>query len=721
MLSTGEMGALATPRTVAVVGASRDETKLSGKTVAYLRRFGFSGRIIPVSRSAGVVAGIPTVPALTASDGVELAILAVPADHVADQLEMCRTAGVTATVVFAGGFGELGERGAANEAALRGIPGIGVGGMRVVGPNCLGFVHPETGVMATFGSVLDDFEPAPGNAALVTRSGGFGSGVLGAANAAGLGCSWWVSTGNEFDVTLAEMLESLVEQDDVERLLVCSEGLTAGDAFVRAARRAQQLSKPIVMLDTGRSTHGARAAASHTGTAAGQHRVFESIADELGVIRVRSLQSLLDAGRALAAHPHGARAGATIVTVSGGSGVLAADASADAGLALASWDAPWRERLARGLPPLASTANPVDVTATSDSRAFEHAVRTAASHPDTGVIVALLANRRRDEAERVKILTEAQAASDTPIVVSWVGASAGLESQLAAAHVPAFPDPTRAVDAAAVLVTAGALAALGERDDAEAHSHAIDRRRELAAAQALADRSRWVPRADGSLLLTDEASRELLAAYGVTTPHERTVDNAAEALRAAELLGYPVVLKARSTELLHRSAAGLVRTGISNGDELRSAIDALRGLSSGRLGRGGLVVQQQVGAGCELLAGITRDPAFGTVMLIASGGVLTELIDDGMALLPPASPSHAERVAAELRAVRHPLDSSTSAAAIASSAAETLAAISRLAADCRDIVAEADFNPLIVSPDGTGRLIATAVDWVVLGDPAATG
>jgi acyl-CoA synthetase (NDP forming) len=653
-----------------------------------------------------MVQGYPARSSLSERDEIDLAIVAVPAEEVAGALSMCVSAGVRAAVVFAGGFGELGERGSANQATLTEVAGIGPGGMRVLGPNCLGFLRGATGVTATFGSVLDEFDLLEGDTALLTQSGGFGSAVLGAANAAGVGCSWWVSTGNEFDVSLSEIMEALVEQEDVARLLVCSEGIKDGPAFVRAARRAKELGKPIVMLKAARSALGARVAASHTGALANSNAVFEGVARQLGIVTVRSLEQLLDVGRGLIAHPHGSNGPTTIVTVSGGAGVIAVDASADHELELADWSTDWQATMAAGLPTQASVGNPMDVTATTGAEALGHALRTAVAYPRTGAVVALLANRRQDERSRSELLVDVQLSTAKPLIVSWTGSSDLLSTSLADRGVVAYSDPSRAIGVAA------ALAQVGENAGAAGETVVRPRQR------SRPDSLKWVVRADGSRLLRDDSSRALLAFYGIDTPSEMDIANEEDACVAAQKLGFPVVLKARSTEVLHRSSAGLVRPGLTDEASLRAAVRELQvALPEVVMGAGTLVLQEQVPGGVELLVGATEDRTFGMTMVVASGGVFAELIDDAQTFLPPISAEHAASLVRRLRAlqVRPP---GPSLDALIDTAARAVSRISLLVADNAHEVTEADFNPIILTTTLLGESRAVAVDWLLLAQRA---
>lgn len=713
MLTQVVLDSMRIPRRIAVIGASRDDSKLSGKPLRYLSRFGYRGEIVPISTASGVVQGYPARRSLAPGDDVDLALVAVPAREVADALLMCRDAGVRSTVVFAGGFGELGESGAVNQGALDRLSGFGPGRMRIFGPNCLGFTHLATGVAATFGSVLDEFELVEGSTALITQSGGFGSAVLGAANAVGLGCSWWVSTGNEFDVSLAEVLGALIEEEDVERVLVCTEGLRDGEEFVRAAIRARELGKPIVLLNAGRSLLGARAAVSHTGTIAGSGEVLQGIARQLGVIAVASLEQLLDVGRALAFHPRGARGPVTIVTVSGGAGVIAVDVCSEFGVELAEWDASSQRVMAEGLSGNATVRNPIDVTATRGSSAFSHAIRTAAAHPGTGQIIALLANRRADEPTRSALLGEIQESTDKPVIVSWTAASGALQSSLAQNGVAAYSDPTRAVAAAAALSKVGENFA--QLASCRTHHGSASRSDEVPQW-----RPAWVKRQDGSRILDDVSSRALLTHYRIDLPEECEVADEHQAADAARQLGFPVVLKARSTEVLHRSDAGLVRLGLMDEDAVRVAFREIWKAASGiRMGQGGFVVQQQIPRGTELLAGVTTDAAFGTVMAIGTGGTLAELVADAVMFVPPVSAVEAARLISSVRAVRF-LGRTETARAALGALAEVVSKISHLVSDHRAILAEADLNPIVVTLGADGTARCTAVDWLFLGAHASS-
>ncbi len=701
-LSPAVVAAFRAPATIAVVGASRDPTKLSGKPIRFLRESGFSGTIVPINREAGRVQGVRAYSSLAEAPPVDLALVAVPADATGAALADCRRHGVPLAVVFAGGFGETGPDGRDRAARLDAAVAVGPGELRVLGPNCLGFWHRSTGTTATFASVVDELETPPAGVGLATQSGGFGSALLGALDDAGIGCSWWISTGNEWDLTVVDVMEMLVEEADVDLLVVATESVRDGHGLVRAARRAEALGKAVVILKTGRSRRGAMAALSHTGSAVGDRQLFDGVFRHLGLVVADSIEEVLDVTRAVTAGRVARGRRATIVTTSGGAGVLAADDAAAVGLELAEWEGEAVRALEAGLPEYASTANPIDITATPGADALGHALRSAAAHPDTGVIVTLLANRKRDAAERVPLIGAMQRSTPTPIVVAWTGAGSKVLEALDDEGVVAYPDPTRAVRAAAALASRARPAEPARTEEPEPF--------------ALVEPStgaggQWHQRQDGTYLLEDETGARLLAHFGVEVVGHGIVTSVQSAQAVAERLGYPVVLKGLSTEAVHKARAGLVWLDLDGPAAVADAFRRVRTVCDAA------IVQAHVPTGAEVLVGMKSTPEFGPVVLVGSGGTATELIGDGRTFLPPIDPDEAARALGRLRTVEHV----GVGAAVLDAAATAVAGFSQLVVAHGRSFSEVDVNPLIIPAHREGPFRSVAVDWLFVGSGGIGG
>lgn len=445
--------ALFAPRSVAVVGASDDPSKLSGRPVSYLLRHGYRGRVFCVNARRETVQGLPAYPALGAvPEPVDLAIVAVPAPLVAGVLRECAAVGVGVAMVYAAGFGEIGPDGAALQDEIAAI--CRETGLRVLGPNCLGTIGVGSATTATFASALDGTPLTFGPVALVTQSGAFGTFIFSAGQSSGVGFSHFANTGNEVDLTVPEIARALLDDDDVNVVLAYLEGLPSADAMREVARAAVRLDKPVVTVKVGRSPAGARAALAHTASAAGDDEAYDALTREHGLLRVHGMTELLDAARVFAAGRRAAGRRATIVTMSGGAGVLMADLLADQGVEVPEWGQPWRDRVAAAIPPFGSSRNPVDVTATllSHPEILEASLAVAIDHPGTDCIAVLLGNAESAEEALVAAVRWAHERTTKPLVAVWTGGSGRPREDLTRAGVPVYPDPESAARALGLLV-----------------------------------------------------------------------------------------------------------------------------------------------------------------------------------------------------------------------------------------------------------------------------
>ncbi len=500
---------LLAPKSIAVIGASDDPKKLSGRTLDFLKRFGYKGRLLPVNPKRAVVQGLPAYRSLDdIEEDIDLALLSVTAEATLPALRDCARRGVRVAVAFAAGFAETGAAGARREREIAEL--CAETGLRVLGPNCLGLIAVEDRVTATFASAMDeDCELLSGPAAFVSQSGAFGTFLFSAAQQTGVGFRYFVSTGNETDLTAGELLGALAEADDVRVLLAYLEGVCDGPALVRAARRATELDKPLVVVKAGATPDGARAAAWHTASAPVDDAVFDAVTGAHGVIRVDGIEPLIDMARVLAdgRRPRGRRL--SILTVSGGVAAVMTDRAVQAGLAVDEWDARWRAAMAEVIPPFGSPRNPVDLTASiiTDQDLLARALHVVAQHPDTDMVAVLLGNSGYGADQLIRTLHREYQATDRPFVVAWTGGNEEPRRQLATLGVPVFTDPGRAAAALARLadhaLRTPVAAPLPQRESAAARAA----REIIAAARSAGHGSLGAPE-----------SARVLTAYGLAVP-----------------------------------------------------------------------------------------------------------------------------------------------------------------------------------------------------------
>lgn len=443
------------PRSIVVYGASADPDKLSGRPLDYLKRFGYAGEIFAVNPRRDEVQGYRAYDTVGEVPGpVDLAVIVVPAEKIVDAVAECAAAGVRAATMFASGFAEA--PGGVGEADQERIAEIArASGMRLLGPNCLGAFALGSKAFATFSTAFDAPGDLPdGPVALVTQSGAVGTFTYSTMTAAGLGVRYFANPGNQSDITVAEVLDSLVYRNDVEILLGHMEDFTDPAALERLASRAKEAGKSLVLLKAGRSHVGARAVAAHTGSVAGDDAEFDRILAAHGAVRVRSMEEMRDLAILLAAgrRPRGRRV--SVFTQSGGAGALVGDQAVDLGLEMEPWADEHRTELAAMLPFFASTANPLDMTGAmlTDVGILDKALEIACTQDVADVILVVLGNSDKAGPAVVEVCAKHFASTDKPFVVTWTGGSGAPLQGMVDAGIPGYTEPSRAVAAIAQMV-----------------------------------------------------------------------------------------------------------------------------------------------------------------------------------------------------------------------------------------------------------------------------
>ncbi|MBL8386270.1 MAG: CoA-binding protein, partial [Burkholderiales bacterium] len=456
------LDALFRPRSVAVIGASSDPNKIGGRPLAFLRRAGYRGALFPVNPSAERVQELAAYPSLAAIPAeVDHAIIALPGKAVLGAVDECAAKGVRAVQVFSAGFGEGGESGRREQAELRAR--AAAAGMRVLGPNSLGLFNTADSFFGTFATALDGAWPRPGSVGVATQSGAFGSYFFGLAQARGLGFSHFVATGNECDVDVAECVGFLAHDAATRVIVMAVEGCRDGARLVAALGAARAAAKPVIAMKVGVSQAGARAAATHTGSLAGEDRVFDAVLAEFGVYRAGSLEEIVDVAycASVAPLPRGNRL--AVITTSGGIGVLAADAAEARGLALPPVGAATQAAIA-GLIPLAGGVNPVDTSAgiIGDLSLYSRAASAMLADRPYDAVLCFLAHIGRNPAHWAQLRESLYALRRQHAGVPFVAvllADADLTRELEAEGFAVFADPTRAVNAIAAASRLGAAPA----------------------------------------------------------------------------------------------------------------------------------------------------------------------------------------------------------------------------------------------------------------------
>jgi acyl-CoA synthetase (NDP forming) len=684
------MAALLNPRSIAIIGASDNPTRIGGVPLELLLRAGFE-RVYPVNPKNATIQGrtayrdIEAVPEV-----VDLAILALSAEATLPQLQRCHAAGIKAAIVYAAGFAETNEaEGQALQDAL--VEFAHASGMKIAGPNCMGNANFTSGLFTTFGQSFQPGEPA-GNTALLTQSGNMCATVFRSAKRAGVTFSQVINTGNEAVVEFSDYLDYLADDDATTAAVCYIEELRNGAAFLEAAAKFRAAGKLLAVFKVGASEKGAEAARSHTAALAGNAAAYDAAFARAGIARAGELSGLADLAYL---HALGGKIGGNacaILSVSGAAGAILADA-----LGLNGGDVPTlpdavQASLRAQIPAFGMVANPVDLTGNlvnANDFVYE-AIRLALSPDDIDVMLLYLPGNFLTQA-LVQVERAAQDSSKAIIVIDTFAMAD--RARLAASGIGCFDDFDRA---------ARAVSAYG----------AWKKRRPVTPARN-ATSAQWPTIDRGRSALSETEAKDALAAFGVPVVSDRLVTDRAAARRVAEDIGYPLVLKLVSPDVAHKTEYGLIRLGLNDADAVATAFTEVMTTAQALPGVhiAGVTLEPMLTGGVEILAGVTRDPVFGWMLTVGLGGVWTELMQDACHSLLPVDATGAEAMLRRLKGFRL-LDGYRGAPK-----ADVAAAAKAIAALCDAVLAggerlrEVEINPLLVLPEGRG---AVAVDALVL-------
>ena len=691
MAITGALAPLFAPRSIAVIGASNDSTRIGGRPIASLLQGGYEGAIYPVNPMRPTVQGIACFADIADIPApVDCAIVAVAAELAVPAIEACAAHGVKSAVVFSAGFAEAGPAGQARQHRIE--RAAAAAGMRIIGPNCLGLFHTPSRTYATFTALFQGQTPPGGHMGLVSQSGGLGAQILKLAQLRGLPLGTFVTTGNEADVEFGEVLTALAADDDVKVILAYIEGLRARDSFLEGLRTARAARKPVILLKVGRTASGAAAAASHTASLAGMDNVYDTVFREHGVYRARNTEELLDVAYAAqnARLVPGRRLG--VVTISGGMGAQIADAASDAALLMAPTPAAAKPKL-KALCEPGSPENPVDITAqlSTDHDLMARSLDVLLETGGFDMVLAffgLYAGVRVLGDRLLETLTEVR--QRYPLVNACVCIIATPEMKAAyeQAGFLVFEEPARAVLALAAVASLadGFSRAQPARVPPGAATVQFGQRfNEVQAKAALADR-------------------------GIRIPAEFFVRDAAEAQDRQTGMPASLALKVVSADLAHKSDVGGVALRVAPAD-ISGAIAAMAAEVARRAPHAridGYLVTEMISDGVEVIVGARRDPLFGPIVLVGLGGVFVEVFKDVALRLAPIGIAQAREMIGELRALPLLQGARGKPPADIDALAAIVAAVSRFAMDNAATLASVEINPVVVLAQGHGALALDA-------------
>jgi acetyl coenzyme A synthetase (ADP forming)-like protein len=683
---------LFSPRSIAVIGASRSEGKLGHAVLSNILASGFQGVVYPINPGAEEVLGLQAYPDIEAvPDEVDLAVVVVPARFVIKALESCGKKGVKSVVIITAGFRETGHEGLLAERRMAEISREH--GMRIIGPNCLGVIDTFVPMNASFAVGM----PRSGHIALMSQSGALCTSILDIASAQDVGFSRFVSLGNKADVNEIDFLKLWSGDPESNVIIAYLEEIADGAHFLEVTRRLTK-KKPVIAIKSGSTSAGSRAVSSHTGSLAGSERAYEAAFKQAGVLRAGSVEDLFDLAMALARQPLPPKNDVAVITNAGGPGIMASDAVERAGLRLATLTKETNDRLRRALPEAASVVNPVDVLGDALADRYRVALETVAADENVGAILVILTPQFMTQVEETaRAVGETVQKADIPILACFMG-EANIQKGmriLTSYNVPNYIVPERAVRA---------LRAMADQREwqkarlAQFEEFDVD-------SQRVADIFKKV-HDEGRLQIGDAEARDIMTAYGFSLPASELCKTPEDAVAFAEKTGYPVVMKIASPDILHKTDIGGVRMNVNGAGDVRDGFDlltyrALRYMPDAEVW--GCLVQQQVRGGKEVIVGMNRDPQFGPLVMFGLGGIYVEVLKDVSFRIAPFSREESQAMMQEvrsfnlLRGVRGEPQSDLAAIS------DTLLRVSQLVKDFPEIV-EMDINPLMVFEEGRGAM-----------------
>jgi acetyltransferase len=699
------LGALLKPHSIAVIGASRKQGSIGNKLFHNILHQEFKGAVYPVNPNAEVVASVKTYPSILDIPGeVELAVVIVPAETVHQVVEQCGQKGVRGVVVISAGFGESGAEGMDRQERL--LETACGHGMRLVGPNCMGTINtdPEVNMNATFSSVF----PPAGNIALGTQSGALGLAILEYAQSLNIGLSTFVSIGNRADVSSNDLLQYWEEDPATDVILLYLESFGNPRKFARIARRVTP-TKPVVAVKSGRTPAGSRAAASHTGALVTAEVASEAMFNQAGIIRVDTLEELFDVAELLSHQPIPSGRRVAILTNGGGPGIMTADACASRGLNLPSLSEKTLSGLKNFLRRGASLTNPIDMTAEATADEYSQSLRLLAQDDRIDIVIVIfippILTQPEAVASAIREVAPQFRRRGKTLVASFMGlrgASLELGSR-EEGYVPSFTFPE---NTAAALTRACEYSEWLKRPEGTIPDlGSIDKRNAERLVKSALERS-----TDRPLWLDATSVTDLLDSYGIRLVRAKSARTTEEAVKAAEEIGYPVAVKLVAATIAHKTEVGGVILDLRSQTEVEEAfVQITERLAN--IGRAdemqGVIVQQMISGGIEVIVGVTQDPSFGPLIMFGMGGIHTELFRDVTFRIHPLTDVDAREMLSSVRAYRLLQGWRGSKPSDMKSLEELLLRVSAMAEDLPQI-AELDLNPVKALELDNGYVVVDA-------------
>lgn len=684
------------PSSVAVVGASQNRAKIGYDILNNIVRYGYGGAVYPINPRAQEILGHKAYPDLaSAPSKINLVVVAVPALGVMDVLEQCGKNGVDSIVIISAGFKETGPEGARLEKRL--ATQARELGIRVVGPNCLGIIDTASALNASFAAGM----PLAGHIGFFSQSGAMCVAILDWALGENVGFSRFVSLGNKMDISETEIMLSMGQDENTRVILGYLESIEDGPRFMKAARQVSK-KKPIIIIKSGTTSAGAKAASSHTGALAGSEHAYRAAFKQSGIIHAESMQTLFGYATAFANQPLPESPSLAIITNSGGPGILAADASDRSSLHLAPIRKETADRLREFLPPTASVYNPIDIIGDASHERYEKTLKVILNDDLIQAVLILLTPTAAVDAQAVaRGIVGLAKDVDKPIMTAFMGEKRvrGARKIFQDHAIPTYDYPEDAVAALDAMLRYRQWLEKPEEQYQRFEANTSKVRKVFAS----------VIKQHRHDLIENEA-RQVLTAYGFRLPENRIATTTNEAVAAASEIGYPVVMKIASPDVLHKSDMGGVRVGLETGAMVEEAFFDITSNIQLRQPKArilGVMVQEMIPQGKEVILGITRDMQFGPMIMFGLGGIYVEVLKDVAFRIAPLSVEEAGAMIRDVRSFPLLRGVRGEAPADIEGIRDALLRLSQMAIDFPEII-EADINPLLVCPEGQGTVAVDA-------------
>ena len=701
---TPDLSSLLSPRSVALVGASDDVARIGGRPLRYLRESGFSGGIYPVNPKRDTVQGVRAYSSVAAlPETPDVAILAVPASATLQAVRECAERGVKAAIVFSAGFAETSDEGRALQDEMVAVAHSG--GMRLLGPNCLGVFNSSVGFYGTFSAMLDTGLVKPGPIGIVSQSGAYGSHLMYLARMRGLGMNTMITTGNECDIDVAEALRWTIEQPEINVVMAYAEGVRNSATFIEALELARERRKAIVFMKVGRSEVGAHAVSSHTAALAGSDAIFDAVFRQFGVWRASTTAEQLDIAAACSRGVYPKSNSLGIFTMSGGFGIQMADDAEASGLDVKPMPEQAQAEL-KSLLPYSSPRNPVDATAqaVTDLPLMTSFIAAMLEKGEYGFFAGIFGSGPASPSFsgrlRQALETAADAARNTIMTLTMTAPDEIVRGYEERGFIVAQ-------DGSALMKTLGAMVHFArsfERAGARSVVEPLPPAVEL-----------------GSEALSELRSKDILAASGIGFPQDTLVPAGGDILSASKSVGYPQVLKIVSADIAHKTEIGGVIVGVKDAEEAAAAFATILARAAEKRPDAridGVMVAPMIAGGVETIMGVVTDPVFGPVVMFGLGGVFVEVLKDVTFRVAPFGFDEAHRMIREIRGYAMLEGARGAPPADIDALAETLVALSRFAAANAEQIESVDLNPVRVLEKGRG---VVALDALIVPRGATVG